>query len=46
MVYGAVCGLGGRDTTPDDLMGAVRRALADHAAGVLRRPDDWLTLQL
>ena len=46
VVYGAVCGLGGRDTTPDDLMRAVRRALADHAAGVLRRPDDWLTLQL
>jgi pyruvate ferredoxin oxidoreductase alpha subunit len=45
-VFGAITGLGGRDTTPDDLSHAARRALADHDSGVRDRADDWLTLQL
>jgi pyruvate/2-oxoacid:ferredoxin oxidoreductase alpha subunit len=45
-VFGVVCGLGGRDTTPDDLAEAARRAVADHGAGVRDRPDDWLTLRI
>ena len=45
-VFGAITGLGGRDTTPDDLADATRRALADHSAGVRDRADDWLTLKL
>jgi pyruvate/2-oxoacid:ferredoxin oxidoreductase alpha subunit len=45
-VFGAICGLGGRDTTPEDLADAARRALADHEAGVRDRADDWLTLKL
>ena len=46
VVFGAVCGLGGRDTTPEDLADAARRALADHDAGARDRADDWLTLKL
>ncbi len=45
-VFGAICGLGGRDTTPEDLAAAARRALADRAAGVDDRPDDWLNLAI
>ena len=45
-VFGAICGLGGRDTTPEGLAAAVRRALADHDAGVRDRADDWLNLRL
>lgn len=45
-VFGAITGLGGRDTTPDDLADATRRALADHDGGVRDRADDWLTLKL
>jgi pyruvate/2-oxoacid:ferredoxin oxidoreductase alpha subunit len=46
VVWGAVCGLGGRDVSPDDLAGAARRALADGHAGVRHRPTDWVNLKL
>ncbi|MEZ5125030.1 MAG: transketolase C-terminal domain-containing protein [Thermoleophilia bacterium] len=46
VVFGAICGLGGRDTTPDDLLDAVGRAVTDYRAGVRDRDDDWLTLAL
>lgn len=45
-VFGAVCGLGGRDVTPDDLAAATRRAVADADAGARTRPADWLNLHL
>jgi len=45
-VYGEVCGLGGRDVTPNQLAEATRRAIADHADGVLFRPTEWLGLTL
>ncbi len=45
-VFGAICGLGGRDTTPDDLAAAAKRAVADYDRGVRDRPDDWLALRI
>jgi pyruvate/2-oxoacid:ferredoxin oxidoreductase alpha subunit len=45
-VFGAVCGLGGRDVSPDDLAAAARRALADLDAGARTRPTDWVNLRL
>lgn len=45
-VYGAVCGLGGRDVTPSDLADAVRSAIVDLDAGVTRRSTAWLGLHL
>ena len=45
-VYGAVCGLGGRDVTPSDLADAVRSAIVDLDAGVTRRSAAWLGLHL
>jgi pyruvate/2-oxoacid:ferredoxin oxidoreductase alpha subunit len=46
VVWGAVCGLGGRDVSPDDLADAARRALADGHAGMADRPTDWINLRL
>jgi pyruvate ferredoxin oxidoreductase alpha subunit len=46
IVWGAVCGLGGRDVSPDDLADAARRALADGHAGATDRPTDWINLRL
>ena len=46
VVFGTVSGLGGRDTTPDDLLGAVRRAIADYGDGIRDRGADWINLQL
>ncbi len=43
-VYGAVAGLGGRDVSPEDLVGATTRALADLEAGVTVRATDWIGL--
>jgi pyruvate/2-oxoacid:ferredoxin oxidoreductase alpha subunit len=43
-VFGCVCGLGGRDVTPDLLMDAVARAIADREAGATRRRSDWIGL--
>jgi len=45
-VWGAVCGLGGRDVSPGQLADAARRALADAHAGVRQRATDWLNLRL
>jgi pyruvate/2-oxoacid:ferredoxin oxidoreductase alpha subunit len=45
-VFGAVCGLGGRDVSPDDLAVATRRAIADLDAGARTRATDWINLHL
>jgi pyruvate/2-oxoacid:ferredoxin oxidoreductase alpha subunit len=45
-VFGAVCGLGGRAVTPDDLADATRRAVADVDAGARTRATDWINLHL
>ncbi|MDI6691867.1 MAG: hypothetical protein QMD76_00935 [Anaerosomatales bacterium] len=41
-VYGAVCGLGGREVTPEALTEAALSALADARAGVRERADAWV----
>ncbi len=46
VVYGAICGLGGRDVAPADLAEATRRAVADRAAGMTEREPDWVNLHL
>ena len=46
VVFGTISGLGGRDTIPEDLADAARRALADYDSGVRDRADDWLTLKV
>lgn len=43
-VYGNICGLGGRDVSPDHLAAATRDALADLDAGVRDRPPVWINL--
>lgn len=43
-VFGCVCGLGGREVTPDALSQAVRDALADLGAGVRDREPRWIGL--
>ena len=45
-VFGAVCGLGGRDVTPADLTSAALRAAADYEDGVRDRTADWINLKL
>lgn len=45
-IFGAICGLGGRDASPEELAAAARRAVADYDAGVRDRADDWLNLAL
>jgi pyruvate/2-oxoacid:ferredoxin oxidoreductase alpha subunit len=45
-VFGVVCGLGGRDTAPDDLAASVRRAIDDAASGIRTRPTEWMGLRL
>lgn len=45
-VWGAVCGLGGRDVTVEHLVDATARAIADLSDGISDRPTDWLNLQL
>ena len=45
-VFGAVCGLGGREVTPDHLADATRRAIADLEAGARTRETDWINLHL
>jgi len=45
VVWGAVCGLGGRDVTPHDLQDATQRAIADLDAGMRDRAADWLGLR-
>jgi pyruvate ferredoxin oxidoreductase alpha subunit len=46
VIYGAVCGLGGRDVSPEHLADAARRAVADAAAGISQRGTDWINLRL
>ena len=46
MVFGAICGLGGRDVTPEDLEAVVKRAVADVGDGVRERADEWVNLHL
>lgn len=46
LVWGAVCGLGGRDVSPEHLADAARRALADGHAGARERATDWIDLRL
>ncbi len=46
LVFGAVCGLGGRDVSPEQLADAARRAVADVHAGASERPTDWINLHL
>ena len=43
-VFGAICGLGGRDVTPKHLEGVVHRAMADYDDGVRERADEWVNL--
>lgn len=43
-VFGAVCGLGGRDVTPEDLIAASLRAVADAETGIADRATDWMNL--
>ena len=45
-VWGAICGLGGRDIAPADITAATQRAFADLAAGMRDRPADWINLKL
>jgi len=45
-VWGAICGLGGRDISPSDITEATQRALADHADGARDRAADWINLKL
>ena len=45
-VFGAVCGLGGRDVGPQDLSAAALRAVGDFEEGVRDRAADWINLHL
>ncbi len=45
-VFGAVCGLGGRDVSLEQLADAARGAVADAAAGMRTRETDWINLHL
>jgi len=45
-VFGAICGLGGRDVTPAHLAETVERAIADFDDGVRERADEWVNLHL
>lgn len=45
-VFGMVCGLGGRDVTPDQLAQAVQAAVADCDAGVKDRATFWINLEV
>jgi pyruvate/2-oxoacid:ferredoxin oxidoreductase alpha subunit len=43
-VFGAVCGLGGRDVSPEQLTDSARRAIADVRAGVRTRATEWINI--
>ena len=45
-VFGAICGLGGRDVTPAHLADTIQRAIVDFEAGVRERPEEWVNLHL
>ena len=46
IVWGAICGLGGRDISPSDITAATQRAVCDHNDGVRDRAADWINLRL
>lgn len=43
-VFGTVSGLGGRDSSPDDLLAAAERAIGDFEAGERDRAPEWINL--
>ncbi len=45
-VFGTISGLGGRDTSPDDLTDATRRAVADFRDGIRDRAPEWINLRM
>lgn len=45
-VFGAVCGLGGRDVPVEKLADSARRALADLHTGARTRATEWINLHL
>ncbi|HSK47447.1 MAG TPA: transketolase C-terminal domain-containing protein, partial [Coriobacteriia bacterium] len=45
-VFGEICGLGGRDVSPQLLADATRRAIVDYDDGVRMRQPEWLGLRL
>ena len=45
-VFGMICGLGGRDVTPEQLADTAQAAIADYADGVRERATGWVNLQL
>jgi pyruvate/2-oxoacid:ferredoxin oxidoreductase alpha subunit len=45
-VFGEICGLGGRDVSPEHLTDAVRRAIGDYDEGQRMRATEWLNLRL
>ena len=44
-VFGCICGLGGRDVSPEDLAAAARRAITDLESGVGDRAPEWINLR-
>jgi pyruvate/2-oxoacid:ferredoxin oxidoreductase alpha subunit len=42
VMFGAICGLGGRDVTPRQLEDTIRGAIADLEGGVRDRADHWI----
>lgn len=44
-VFGCICGLGGRDVSPEDLVAATRRAIDGLDSGVRDREPDWINLR-
>lgn len=45
LVFGCICGLGGRDVSPEDLIEATRRAIADYRDHNLNRATEWVNLR-
>lgn len=45
VVFGLVCGLGGRDVSPEDLADATRRAIKDLDSGTVDRAPEWINLR-
>ncbi|MRR11462.1 pyruvate ferredoxin oxidoreductase, partial [bacterium] len=43
-VYGHICGLGGRDVSPEQLAAAARAGLSDLRAGITDRDPVWINL--
>ncbi len=45
-IFGAICGLGGRDVTVEHLVDAATRTVADYEDGVRDRAAEWINLHL